>query len=117
MTISQKNLEVIRQFGGLNASQEVCDFLKKNKLVLNVDADSSSVGGIDVAWAKVSISDVESNIVSLTSRQTHSAFAPARDGQPERLRFENIKKTFMALDINQAAKDVFEFRKRAKAAK
>lgn len=117
MTISAQNLEIIKQFGGLNASQEVCDFLKKKKLVLNVAADSSSVGGIDVAWAKLSISDAESNIVALTSSQSHSAYAPARNGQPERLRYENIKKNFDALDITQAANDVFEFRKRAKAAK
>lgn len=117
MTINPQNLEIIRQFGGLNASQEVCDFLKKNKLVLNVAADSSSLGGIDVAWAKVGISDAESNIVSLASRQSHSAYAPARDGQPERLRYENIKRTFDALDINEAANEVFKFRKRAKAVK
>lgn len=109
--------EVVKKNGGWPLSDANCAILLANKLALDVTGQASVLDGVSVGWASVKLVDINLNIGSdavrmSTTVRTNAASQPVADT----MMYQSIESALGTFDFAKAAKEVNDYRARARAA-
>lgn len=105
--------QVLDTNGGMQMPSEMCNFLNKNKLAVEVLGDSGVMSGVSFGWATATIVDIESQ-VRLGSRRYNTR----TNDQPStplarQLMADAVNRVIQTLDTNEAGEDLAALRKNA----
>ncbi|MFS2003902.1 hypothetical protein ACEN9F_09780 [Duganella sp. CT11-25] len=106
--------EALNNNGGWMVSDQLCAFLNKNRLSIEVLGDSQVLNGISIGWAVVGLVDKDSN-KRLDTRQ-YNTFTNTEPSTPKasQLLAKAINKGIQQIDANVVAEDLANLRSNAK---
>lgn len=99
--------EVVRQRNGYPVSDEVCDFLNRRGLALNVSGKATVLAGVSVAWAEISLTKNGTGVVSDTMRNSTQVNASvASQDKADDMLYIAIKEAVQGFQFQKAANEV-----------
>ncbi|QJW83749.1 hypothetical protein HK414_06160 [Ramlibacter terrae] len=104
----------VQKAGAWPISDEKCNFLRANNLFLQVSGMATVLSGVSVGWAEVSIVD-QNNIRSDKSHASTKVDKTAGSiDAANKLMVDAIRESINGLDFQLAAREVAEYRRKAK---
>lgn len=103
--------QVVKQRGGYPISDEFCNFLNKQGLSLNVNADSTVLAGVSIAWVNISLIHLDTGIVSNTfSSHTKVDAGRASQDVADDLLYAAIRQAASNFELLKAAGEIKRYR-------
>lgn len=107
--------DVVRPKGGYPITETQCLLLNKNGLALAVDGYASVLRGVSVAWARVTLVDLKTQVTSTLWRgSTQVNAADASQDTADGLLYDAVRNSINGLEFEAAIADVNASRAKAK---
>ncbi|AUA56287.1 hypothetical protein CVS48_09700 [Achromobacter spanius] len=114
MSTSNIMQEIIKENGGVPISDAQCARLNKNSLRLHMNGQATVLNGVSVAWAYVTVSDVNTRVISPEAASQTIVNTKASMVTAKELAFTALESSIAQLDINKAANALRSYSQAAK---